>query len=161
MMYYYFDTSGLVKLYISETGSQWALGILKNSKRSSNPACRIAFSKISIVELASALTRLERQHTISQQQRLFLYNRFLDDTENCFRLLNLTDETIKLAASMAQKLALRGYDAVHLASAQMLNNVLISYRAPAITFVSADKQLCQAAILEGFATINPNNLAEN
>lgn len=158
MNYYYFDTSALVKLYIPETGSQWVLNIYQASEKINQTLQVIAFSKIAIVEVASAIARLERMQIISREQRYMIYKRFILDTESRFELVKLTDRTLKMAANMAQRLALRGYDAVHLASARAFNNVLTDYQAAAITFVSADKQLCQAAIQEGFTIMNPDEL---
>lgn len=159
MDYYYFDTSALVKLYISETGSQWATQIYRASGKSNQAMHIIAFSKIAIVEVASAIARLENMQAISQEQRRMVYTRFMRDTESRFELIKLTDRMLRIAASMAQRWVLRGYDAVHLASASVFNSVLTDYQASTITFVSADKQLCQAAIQEGFTTINPNDLS--
>jgi predicted nucleic acid-binding protein len=51
----------------------------------------------------------------------------------------------------------RGYDAVHLATAIVLNNALIGAGQSQLVFVAADTRLCDAAQEEGLATETPND----
>jgi hypothetical protein len=64
-----------------------------------------------------------------------------------------------LAVSLARKRALRGYDAVQLASTVKVKEAVTTEEYEAkITFIVADKALEEAARAEGFVTINPNTL---
>lgn len=63
---------------------------------------------------------------------------------------------VDLAVELTKRQKLRGYDAVQLAAALTLNNVLTQTQAPSLTFVVADDDLLQAAQGEGLATDNPN-----
>lgn len=59
--------------------------------------------------------------------------------------VEVTDALVRSAGSLAQAHRLRGYDAVHLAAAQML-------RDSDTVLVSGDRQLIGAAAREGLAT---------
>jgi hypothetical protein len=52
---------------------------------------------------------------------------------------------------------LRTYDALHLASALLVNDQLVAVGLPPLTFLAADNRLLTAATLEGLTVDNPNN----
>jgi hypothetical protein len=52
---------------------------------------------------------------------------------------------------------LRGFDAIQLATALVLEDDLKRSGLPGITFVCADNNLCNAAKTEGLTTDNPND----
>jgi len=58
---------------------------------------------------------------------------------------------------LTHKHPLRGFDAIQLATALILEDDLKRSGLPGITFVCADKNLCNAAKAEGLTTENPNN----
>ena len=57
---------------------------------------------------------------------------------------------------LAEKHGLRGYDAVHLAAAVMLQIVRVEMELPPMAFVSADDDLNAAAQEEGLSVDDPN-----
>lgn len=63
---------------------------------------------------------------------------------------------IEHAMSLAQAHGLRGFDAVHLATALAVHDLHRSLQLPAITFVSADIDQHQAAATEGLLVEDPN-----
>jgi predicted nucleic acid-binding protein len=67
------------------------------------------------------------------------------------------DKLAENAAALAEKHALRGYDAMQLAVALRTNARRLAKGASAITLVSADVTLNAAAVAEGLAVDNPNN----
>jgi predicted nucleic acid-binding protein len=73
-----------------------------------------------------------------------------------FSTLNLDDLVIGTAINLTQRHPLRGYDAVHLATALRLSEALTDEALEPLTFVSADDVLCQAAEAEGLMVENPN-----
>jgi len=152
---YYFDSSGLVKLYVTEPGSQWINTILSYTTYGSLDT--ILMAKIGLVETAAAISKHERMKKIALAQRDLLYQKLLYDTRNRLTMIAESDIIILLAASLTQRHSLRGYDAVHLATALEINRGFIVNRLSPLTFVSADDKLCQSAIVEGLATENPNN----
>ena len=157
MTTFYCDSSALVKWYISETGSPRVEAILEEPDANGQPLHQIAIAKIGIVEIAAAFTRRERMGHIPTQIRLELYKRLLTDKDHRFYLLELPDETYRLASDLTQRAVLRGYDAVHLAAAIKLNQHLVTFDLPSLIFLSADANLCATAVAEGLNTDNPNN----
>ena len=60
-------------------------------------------------------------------------------------LIPVSDHIIEFAVDLTGRHPLHGYDAVHLATAVMLNRALQEADAPPLTFVAADTRLCDAA----------------
>ncbi len=148
---YYFDTSGLIKLYVREPGSLWIKQIFDAPNRT------IMFSKIGIVESAAALAKRKRMNDLTASKQRLLFMKMLWDTTRRFQVFTLSDEIIYEAATLTQNHPLRGYDAVHLATALEINRNLLLNRLAPLTFVCADAKLHQAAKAEGLLTENPNN----
>jgi predicted nucleic acid-binding protein len=155
MNYYYLDTSALVKLYVPERGSEWVEQVVKESDEMGNLINLAAISKIGIVEVAAAIARRERLGTVSTNQKTRLYRSFLRDSEKLYELLPLTDEILHLGAELTQRWPLRGYDAVHLASAYILDRKLTAAGFDPLVFLTADQKLFQASQNEGLKTENP------
>ena len=154
---YYFDTSALVKLYLSEPGSRWIDQIVNAQNRNGQPVHVITISKIGIVETAAALALRRRTGFISLENQHELYRSLLRDSQKLFEFMALTDPSIYLAADLTQRYSLRGYDAVHLASAILLNQRILRAGSQPLIFVSADQRLCQTAITESLIVENPSN----
>jgi hypothetical protein len=66
----------------------------------------------------------------------------------------MTTETINRAKDLARDMALRGADAVHLASALVLQSRFVDAEDRLI-FVAADRELQEAAQASGLAIIDP------
>ncbi|MDQ3011456.1 MAG: hypothetical protein M3X11_12220 [Acidobacteriota bacterium] len=58
--------------------------------------------------------------------------------------------------SLAEKYALRGYDAIQLAAALMFEDEMTADGLGPLTLISADLELNQAAQAEGLLTDDPN-----
>jgi predicted nucleic acid-binding protein len=155
MTNYYFDTSALVKLYITEPGSAWVNQIVY-AKSNSHLLNLVFLSEIGIVETAAALARRQRMGQIDLDRRNILYRRLLEDQKNWSNIVMPTEDILHIASELTQKQPLRGYDAIHLATALQLNHTLRARGVASITFVAADDSLCQAAAAEGLHTENPN-----
>ncbi len=74
-----------------------------------------------------------------------------------YRLSPVSEMVIQQACVLVERHPLRGYDAVHLATALFLKQQLLKtgIQRP-LTFLSADGNLLKAAGDEGRATDNPN-----
>jgi len=105
----YLDTSALLKRYIQEAGSEEVRKLLEE-------ADEIATGVITRVETASAIARLVRSQAITAEEGKQVWDAFGEDWEILTRL-HVTPQSIERAASLAWQYALRGYDALHLASA--------------------------------------------
>lgn len=153
----YLDSSAVVKIYIPETGSPWMRSLAEAVTPEAEWDNEIAFAKIGIVEVVAAIAKRRRMRDITAEQQKRLIANFLDDCVERFAKLDADDGVIKLAVDLAQRHPLRGYDAVHLATAITLNRTLVARELPSLTFISADNVLCKAAKEEDLPTENPND----
>lgn len=151
MSIYFFDTSGLVKKYIRELGTDWVLQTLHPAR-----SHRIYIAPIACVELHAALKR--REEDMSTYQMEVVREELQSDLLKRFQAVDFAEDLLRSGCEMAWKHGLRGYDAIQLASAL---SIVRGYRRPGrhtpITFVTADAKLLHAAESEGFAVEDPNN----
>jgi predicted nucleic acid-binding protein len=154
---YYFDASALVKAYITEMGSIWVSALINARSPDGRWKHTISLSRIGIVETAAAIARRHRMRLLSRDERDSLYDRFIRDSRTRLDPTRVTNSILDLAADLTQRHPLRGYDAVHLATALVLRDHLIAARLPAPIFVAADANLCAVARAEGLAAENPND----
>jgi predicted nucleic acid-binding protein len=156
MEHCYFDTSALVKYYIVETGTRWVRALI-DEKDDEQWVNVISTSALTWAEAISAFSRHHRSRIISNSLYTRLVARFLRDGQARYARLPANDAAINLAVELIQRHPLRAYDAVQLATALRLNQVMRENRLPALTFVSADGVLCEAARTEGVSAENPND----
>jgi uncharacterized protein len=136
-MILYADTSSLVKLYVEEAGSDAVRELVRK-------ADMVASCRVALPEMVSALTR--RRH--NRQIEPPVYELLIQAVHNDWKHLVTLEFDEQLAADLVKRHALRGYDAVHLASAvQLSNNDQVN-----MVFSSYDQQLMQAANDEGLVT---------
>lgn len=151
-MMYCFDSSAVVKRYAPETGSEWVKSLVAPE------STLIYLGQIGIVEIAAALSRKVRTRELLQDEYEAALWLFLSDIRHEEYILTpLNDQIIELSVKLTRRHPLRGYDAVHLASALTLSAALQNAELPSLTFVAADTQLCVAAQREGLPTENPND----
>ncbi|MFH1983728.1 MAG: type II toxin-antitoxin system VapC family toxin [Pseudomonadota bacterium] len=132
-MILYLDTSSLVKLYVEEKGSGQVAEMVDRAEVS-------ATSMIAYAEARAAFARRFREASISSKDYKKLRRGFASDWQN-FLSIHVTDALVRLAGNLAEKHRLRGFDAVHLASALTLKEKL----ATAITFSCFDTVLQDAS----------------
>ncbi len=152
MAVYFCDTSALVKRYIVETGSVWLTAITNPSGGN-----RLYVSRITFVEVISAIARREKGKHISKVDAETARLRFEQDYDNEFEKVEITQYLLNTAADFSKKYALRGYDAVQLAAAFETENERVALGLPPLTILSADNDLNDAAVAEGLLVENPNN----
>lgn len=135
-MILYADTSSLVKLYVEEVGSDAVRELVRK-------ADMVASCRVALPEMVSALTR--RHH--NRQIETAVYELLIQAVRNDWKHIVALEFDEQLAADLVRCHALRGYDAVHLASAVRLaaNNQV------SMLFSSYDQQLIQAAVDEGLS----------
>jgi predicted nucleic acid-binding protein len=154
---FYLDSSAVVKIYIPEIGSSWVRSLVEAVTPEGEWENEITFAKIGIVEVVAAISKRRRMRDITAKQQKKLTANFLDDCIERFAKFDADDSVIRLAVGLAQRHPLRGYDAVHLATAITLNHTLVASKLSLLTFISADDVLCKAAKKEGLPTENPND----
>lgn len=133
----YLDASALVKRYVAETGSAEVAELIGQAEAAGTAV-------ISRAEVAAALARATRIQVLPRDEAVAALKFFSRDWENLIRL-QITEGLVSRAASLAWDHGLRGYDAVHLASAFSWQDML----GAAITVASYDRQLWQAVKANG------------
>ncbi len=131
----YLDTSSLVKLYVTETGSEAVRSLVASSES-------VATSVIAYAEARATLARQRREFRLSAAQ-LAACRRALDDDWPRFVAIEITLDICRAAGDIADRHGLRGFDSVHLAC--YLDVVKAS--APVLVmFSSFDERLTRAAL---------------
>ncbi len=146
----YFDTSALIKRYVTETGSSWV-----NKYISSTPVPIIFTSVLTAVEATCAFARRLRDGTLTQKQYNSVVANFNHDLEHTYIALDVMPVTLKTARELATQHPLRAYDAVQLATAWLLNRNKLDADQDTLTFVCADERLLKIAQAEKLLTENP------
>lgn len=149
MAIYFLDSSALVKRYVREAGSAWIDSLLDPSA-----AHVLHIASITGVEVAAAIARRSLNLRAPATGEAIL-SEFRDDYASMFRLIEINQQIIEIAMSLAGKHRIRGYDALQLSLAIQVH---LAYAAASqsMTFLSADDELNEAATLEGLAVENPN-----
>lgn len=149
MTIYYADSSALLKKYVNETGSVWTRQAL------AAPAVVIT-AQLALIEIASALNRRVRDGTVTAHDYARLANDFRDECRDRFQIIALDQTVINLSWAVLERHALRAYDAIHLASALVMDRQWVETGLAAPIFLAADDRLLKAAQAEGLAVDNPN-----
>ena len=144
----FFDSSALVKRYLTESGSGWVTALTDPVARNT-----IVVATITRVEVAAAFAARQRASSgITQAERDLLFDLLIRHYAKEYRTVAMGTALLDQAMHLTQRHRLRGYDAVQLAAALAASRVL-----PSITLIAADSDLLQAAHAEGLATDDPNN----
>lgn len=132
----YFDTSALIPLIVEEPPSD-------TCSRLWNEATRTISSRLIYPEARAALAQAERMRRLSAPE-LVAAVKELDLLALEIDYLEITADVTESAGVLAQAQALRGYDAVHLASAALATD-------DELVLVSGDRNLGTAARSIGIA----------
>jgi predicted nucleic acid-binding protein len=133
----YFDTSAIVPIVIEESSSL-------DASRLWDDADRMVSSRLVFAEARAALAMARRLDRLDDAE----LRTAVQDFESLYRQLDIvevTDSLVRDAGSLAEEFALRGYDAVHLASAQLVHD-------SDMVFAAGDQNLAKAAQAIGIAT---------
>ncbi|MCK4410774.1 type II toxin-antitoxin system VapC family toxin, partial [Candidatus Bipolaricaulota bacterium] len=113
-MILYLDTSALVKLYIEEAGSQEVKAMAKRARI-------VSSSRVAYVEARAGIARKHREGELSKEEYAQLIKDLKQDWDNYF-IVEVSESVAKLGGELTGKHPLRGFDAIHLASALLLRN---------------------------------------
>lgn len=114
-------------------------------------------TQLLIVEVISAFNRRVREGTVTGHDYARLAGRFRDDCRDTYQLFAFDMVIINQAWTLLERYPLRTNDAVHLATALRINQQLVQAGLAALTFLSADTRLNEAAHTEGLTIDNPND----
>jgi len=145
------DSSALVKYYVSETGTQWARDIID-----AQPQNEVSIAHVTGVEIVAAIFKRVRMGLTNITDGAKAMGVFNTHYHTKYRVLIVTLETAERAMSLAEKFALRGYDAIQLAAALIVEDEMTANGIGPLTLISADVELNQAAQMEGLLTDDPN-----
>ena len=152
MAVYFFDSSALVKRYAQETGSEWILALTEPAAGHS-----LYIARITAVEVVSALTRRRRGGSVSEIDATTAMAAFRHDLFHQYRVIEITPTVITRAMALAETHGLRGYDAVQLASALIVQAMRETLGLSALELASADRELNDAAAVEDLTIDDPNS----
>jgi predicted nucleic acid-binding protein len=130
----YLDTSSLVKLYVTETGSQMVRQLVAE-------ASVVATSVVAYAETRAALARLRRDGALTAA-KLTSVKREFEEQWPAYLTLDATDALCRAAGELAEQYGLRGFDSLHLAT---FGEVSRRAGADEARFSSFDDRLNQAA----------------
>ena len=132
-MILYLDASALVKCYIAEDGTEEVQHAIGESSA-------VGTHLISRVEVSAALGKAARMKLLQEEEAALCLARFRRDWPDLIRL-GVSEMLIGHADRLAWEHGLRGYDAVHLAAADLWQDAL----GEQVTFAVFDRKLWQAA----------------
>lgn len=152
MAAYFLDSSALVKRYAAETGTVWVKGLI-------DPAAGnlVLVARITGVETVAALARKRKGKLLSQKDAATALNTSRKELAGLFLTVEVTAALLAAAMDLAEKHALRGFDAVQLAAALEANRERLRRKLAPLTLIAADKELLDAAAAEGLIADDPNN----
>ncbi|OQA18011.1 MAG: tRNA(fMet)-specific endonuclease VapC [Chloroflexi bacterium ADurb.Bin360] len=148
---YFFDSSALVKRYITESGTRWVTALTAPESAHS-----LLIARITWVEILSALARQQREGAVTAVQLLQAVQSFRYDLDTQYQVVELTPDLAEYAGHLVRAYPLRAYDAIQLAAALRVQAVLARAHATPLTFVCADERLLTVAQSAGLRVANPN-----
>jgi uncharacterized protein len=148
---YFLDTSALVKRYVTETGSAWITALTELSA-----ANTCWMSGLTRVELLAALYHRVRMGTVPLIAAQQTEHVFRHELSTHFQVIPLDSLLLDQAMGIVAIHPLRAADAVQLATALFLRSQCLASGLSAPQFLSADRDLNQAAALEGMPVDDPN-----
>lgn len=143
-MILYMDSSALVKLYVREPGSDRVRTLIAQAD-----AC--ATSAIAYAEIRAAMARRYREGVLSSAGLGELKSALLNDWQGLFVVPALL-AIARSAGDAAESYALRGMDAIHLATAVWLQK----QQDDRVTFAAWDLRLASAAATAGLPVEGPD-----
>lgn len=149
-MIYFLDTSALAKRYLTERGSARIRRLLSGK----DDVFYHAF--IAPVEFASAIYRRHRGGELTIDETTTLLRSYAAHAHQEYLLVPYSDALMAKAAMLVSRSALRTVDAVQLACALELRDMLPLEDLP-VCFIAADDRLLNAARAEHLQVLNPES----
>lgn len=136
----YLDTSALVSLYVEDRHTD-------RVRRAVNEVPSAATSRIAYVEARAVFARLRRERLLRPRVYEAIVALFNDGWER-LNLVEISGPLVQAAADLVERHPLRGFDALHLASALVLRGDDVP-----VTFCCHDSRLAGAARAAGFKVV--------
>jgi predicted nucleic acid-binding protein len=149
----FLDTSALVKLYVDEEGTRQMCELAHP-----DAGHQLAVVSLARIEFRSAIRRRASQGDIDSVGADAMVRQLDKHLDSLLLVVPLSDTVLDQAAVVVDQYLLRAYDAIQLAAGLHLVS-----RFPddeEILFVTADRQLAEAAAGAGLGTIVPTDPVE-
>jgi predicted nucleic acid-binding protein len=147
---YYADSSALLKRHVIEIGSNWIKNVFLAASGN-----MIYTSKLSVVEVLSALNRRSRESSISSAEYTKFSKDFLAVSKFQYEMIDLSDAVLIESQRLLENYPLRAGDAIQLASAILANTQFQNAKLSPLIFLASDVRLLSAANNEGIQTDDP------
>ena len=138
-MIVYLDSSAHVKRYVAEAGSPEVDALIAGARATGTAV-------LSRAEVAAALAKAARVGLVARSAALKALEAFVADWEHLIRL-QFGEPLAARAGALAWEHGLRGYDAVHLATALVWRETL----GEAVTVATYDRELWRGAQSSGLS----------
>ncbi len=148
---FYLDTSALLKRYKTEEGTPVMDHLFKLLEKPDNKA---AISFLTVLEVIAAGRRLLKGGVLEESEFSTLLRNFLADSNRYFVLRGLDAKLFVRALELTLAHGLRTADALQLATALGLNEVLERSHEK-LVLVADDDELCTTAKHEHLEAVNP------
>lgn len=152
MIYYFFDSSALIKRYHAEVGTAKTDELLAHQDN------KIIISSLAVSEITSALNRKKNEGKINPELLQDILNEFYREVLDRFTVISLDDSLIPHSIELILNRNLRTLDSLQLSAALSVFQLLSEMK---FVFVCADQKLLDAAKQEGLETLNPELDEEN
>lgn len=152
MTAYFLDSSALVKRYVPETGSTWIRALSAQETGNS-----LIIARITWVEVRSAISRREREGSLTPTDATLIIQRFRSDLNNQYQVIELDSTLAQTAGQLVGQYPLRAYDAVQLASVLLLQSAFATTQSTSLIFLTADDRLSAVATDLELLSDNPNH----
>jgi predicted nucleic acid-binding protein len=139
----YVDTSVILKRYVKESDSPWAVALFRRH--------RVLSSAIAPLEAISALTRRQAAGDVARRDFTAALARLQRDRAY-WGLVEVTSEILDRAEGIVRRGDLRTLDAIHVASALSVQEET----GIQLAFVTADWRQGEAAKLAGLRVLSPS-----
>lgn len=146
MTFYYLDASAWVKRYYQEKGTRWMQDLFLQNQM-------MACASLGLIEIVATLARKRKAREISPSSFRRKLRELEEDWEY-FVEIQLSVEVVEVAKELTEKFALRGADAVHLASALSLRRH-VEGGDDHLLFIASDHELKKAAQTSGLVIMDP------
>ena len=139
-MILYLDTSALVKKYFDEMGSSDVISLWMRTDA-------IATSAVAYAEAMAAFYRKFKEGTVARSDFGNILDAFENDWQS-FIVIIVNSDLNPMVKKIVSRQSIRGFDAIHLASALILNETV----ERDLVFCCFDNQLLSAASTEDLKT---------
>ncbi len=149
MILYYMETSALLKRYRTEPGSDVIVELLERRR----PDETFITSYFTLLEVEATAARALKARLLDQGAYGAFLGRFALDAGGFLVFQPVTNDTVRQAAEVTRRYALRGADALHLATVILGSRNVVE--ATETVIVTSDRELCAAAEADGWQVLNP------